>query len=511
MLLNSCNATAVTILLPAAGRDLDIPDYNLQWPISAYSVSSGCFLILFGRLADLYGRKKVFLSGYAFMGLFALGCGFAQDEITLDVLRGIQGIGGAAVIPASVRILNFLSRSVLIRESVGRGPLGGTFGFVLGSVLVEVTKPTWRSLFFVCAGLALFGTVLGFIYIDPDQPSTEKDRRVDWIGAFFVTVGLVLVVFVLSDAPTATHGWKTNYIIALLVIGIAFVLVFLAWQRYLERLQNDPTRPSSAWAAPPLMKLSMWSRSKGRFAVMQFIAFINWCSFLCWMYWVQLYYQNFMHLSPIQTMLRILPTTVVGIACNVIVALVVGRVDVVYLIVLGTLLTGFANIFFALIDTSAPYWAFGFPSALIIVFGADFVFAAGTLFIAKISLPSEQSVAGALFMTMTQLGTAFGLSISTIVFNSVLQSEAAKYGIVVNKSGSNAPEAAQLKAYQAAEWTGFAFGITGTLLAILLRGVGIVGHNGPHGGEEPAFAEQENPSSSEIQLEKIPSEKGIDT
>ena len=71
--------------------------------------------------------------------------------------------------------------------------------------------------------------------------------------------------------------------------------------------------------------------------------------------------------------------------------------------VVGTLFTSFANVFFALIDPSAPYWAFGFPAAIFSVFGADFVFAAGTLFIAKVALPHEQSVAGALFQTMTQV------------------------------------------------------------------------------------------------------------
>ena len=107
---------------------------------------------------------------------------------------------------------------------------------------------------------------------------------------------------------------------------------------------------------------------------------------------------------------------------NVIVALVVGRVDVVYLMcnvhwivlrspwaddnrlaVLGTSLSASANIFFAVVNPSQTYWAYGLPSAILSVFGADFVFAAGTLFIAKVALPHEQSVAGALFQTMTQV------------------------------------------------------------------------------------------------------------
>jgi hypothetical protein len=111
------------------------------------------------------------------------------------------------------------------------------------------------------------------------------------------------------------------------------------------------------------------------------------------------------------------------------------------------------------IDPSAPYWTFGFPSACLIAIGVDFTFTSGTLFISKISLPHEQSVAGALFQAMTQIGSAIGLSVSTIVFNGVLKVQSRRLGVSLDEEEDNAPMAAQLKAYQAAMWTGFAFGI----------------------------------------------------
>jgi hypothetical protein len=153
------------------------------------------------------------------------------------------------------------------------------------------------------------------------------------------------------------------------------------------------------------------------------------------------------------------------------------------------------------IDPSAPYWASGFPSACFVVLGADFTFASGTMFISKVSPPSEQSVAGALFQAMTQIGSALGLSVSTIVFNGVLRAQSSSLGIPLGQGNDDGPPAAQLKAYQAAMWTGFAFGIlceywlpitrlgswfhrrlmfigffiSGTALCVFLRGAGIVG------------------------------------
>jgi len=232
------------------------------------------------------------------------------------------------------------------------------------------------------------------------------------------------------------------------------------------------------------MKPSMWAHAHGRFAVMQIIACINWAAFSCWLVWVQLYYQTYLNLAPIHTMLRILPMFFSGVVANIVIALIIGRIDVVYIVgalfsslvrlipsltlsrssssilpAVGTLLTGCANIFFAVIDPSASYWASGFPSACLVVLGADFTFASGTMFISKVSPLSEQSVAGALFQAMTQIGSAIGLSVSTNVFNGVLRAQSSSLGVSLDRGSDGAPPAAQLKAYQAAMWTGFAFGI----------------------------------------------------
>jgi len=301
------------------------------------------------------------------------------------------------------------------------------------------------------------------------------DKRVDYLGSFLVTAALTLIIFVLSDATVAPQGWSTPYIIVLLVLGIVLLAAFLVWQWYLEQQLDKPA--SSRHLPPPIMKLSMWTRSNGRFTVMQFIAFLEWCSFLSYNFWIQLFYQDFLGLNPILTMVRLLPMVVTGVCCNVIVALCVGRVDVVYLMILGTALTASANIFFALVQPGQSYWSYGFPSAIFSVFGADFVFAAGTLFIAKISLPHEQSVAGALFQTMTQLGTSFGLAITTIVFNRVREDESAKLGTHLGPFSTDVPVEAELLAYRSASWGAFAFGVIGSILAALfLRGVGIVGN-----------------------------------
>ncbi|KAJ7878874.1 efflux transporter [Mycena olivaceomarginata] len=466
MITNLASATSVSVFLPVIGDDLGIPENRLQWLVSAFSLSSGCFLLLLGRLADLHGRKLLYVIGTLFLGALSLGCGFAQNATSLYILRGFQGLGPAAFIPACLGILAHAfppsrARSAAFATFSAGAPIGGAVGTQIGGLLTQYTKASWRSPFYLIAGISCLCALGGFLVIDADVPSTEKDKRVDWMGAFLVTTGLVLLVFVLGQGSLATNGWKTGYIIALLIVSVLFLVMFILWQHYLEKNEGKHR--------PPLMKLSLWSRAKGKFAVMQAIAFFQWAAFLSWYFWAQVYYEDYQNLSAVLTAVRMLPMTVTGALCNAFVVLVIGRLDLVVLIVFGTFFTGLAPLLFALINPSSPYWAFGFPATIVAVFGADFVFASGTLFVAKVSLPHEQSLAGGLFQTLTQLGTAFGLAISTISFDSV----------------ANGTDNAPLKAYKAAQWTAFGMAMFCTILgAIFLRGVGPVGSDEKHKHED---------------------------
>ncbi|KAG1719374.1 major facilitator superfamily domain-containing protein [Suillus occidentalis] len=478
MVVNIASTSSVSIALPTIERDLHFKEEQLQWLVSAYSLSSGCLLLFFGRLADIYGRKKAFMIGTLCQVVFSLGGGFAQDGITLVILRAFQGIGGAATIPSALGILAHAfppsrMRSIAFATFAAGAPVGGAFGMIIGGVLTQLSSTHWRSSFYLIAVMSTLTGISGMISFDADVTATEA---VDWIGASLVTVGLVLIVFVLGQGEVASQGWKTPYIIILLIVGIIMVSLFLLWERYLEQSMDDPSRTPSAWTPPPLMKLSLWTRAKGRMAVILVIALLNWCAFTSWSFWVQLYYQNYLLLTPMQTMLRFIPLFIVGCLCNVFVAMSVGKLPLVVFAVSGTLLTASAAIMFAVIDTTASYWVSGFPATIVVVFGADFVYASGTIFIAKIAPPHERSVAGALFQTMTQLGGAVGLAVSTLVFNVVVANESANAGVTVNSTGSNAPRSAQLKGYRSAQWTCASFVLLAALLAaIFLYGVGIVG------------------------------------
>ncbi|KAL0945380.1 hypothetical protein HGRIS_000876 [Hohenbuehelia grisea] len=476
------NTTAPSIALPTIGRELNIPEAQLQWIVSAYSLTSGCLLLFFGRIADLYGRKSVFMWGTFWLAAFTLGCGFSNDAVTLDMLRGLQGIGAAATIPASLGILAHSfppsrARSIAFATFAAGAPVGAGLGSVIGGVLTQLTAKTWRATFYLSTGLTVLNLLMGAFSIDADQPSTETDRRVDWLGALLVTAGLTLIIFVLGQGEVAPQQWKTPYIIVLLVLGVLLMAAFVFWQDYLVKAREELKTTRTWLHPPPLMKLTIWTRARGRVAAILCIILLNWCSFLGWNFWLQLYYQQYLELSPIRTTIRLLPMFITGVLCNVVVALVVGHVPVVYLLGLGTSMTAAAALLFALVVPSASYWAFGFPAAVLSVFGADFMFASGTIFIARAALPHEQSVAGALFQTMTQVGTAIGVSVTTVVFNRVIHHRAEEAGVSPALPGHLIPKDVALPAYKAAQWTAFAFGVIAFIVSITcFWNVGVVGH-----------------------------------
>ena len=146
------------------------------------------------------------------------------------------------------------------------------------------------------------------MFIDEDIPSEEVDKRIDWLGAFLVTAGLIFVIFALGQGKTASQGWATpcksskfdsrsnlemfsgligiSDIIALLVLGVITIVLFLYWQNYLEKIHDNPDSPYSVFTPPPLMKLSIWTRANGRIAAMMTIGFVQRSAFFSWSFWV---------------------------------------------------------------------------------------------------------------------------------------------------------------------------------------------------------------------------------
>ncbi|GAA5860818.1 hypothetical protein JCM8547_003859 [Rhodosporidiobolus lusitaniae] len=471
MMLNIMSVQAVQLALPSIGVDLDILTVDLQWLISSYSVAFGGLLLLFGRLADIYGHKKVFLLGMLYYTAWSLGCAFAPSAIALDVFRAMQGAGLGASIPSALGILGSSfppgpRKTAAFAFFSAGAPMGGSLGAVVGGVLTEYASTGWRSVFYVLAGLG-FLVALSAFFLVPKDHEKDKNLTVDWVGGALVTSAVTLLTFALADGEGAPNGWKTPYIPALLAVSIVLFVVFWYYERYLEQRTSRP----------PLMLTSIWF--KGRFALMQLIGALGWASFASYMFFCSLAFQNYMGLEPVLATVRFLPSSVTGLFLNVIVALVASRVSAQLLVILGCVGTGLAPLLFAVQSYDDPFWQWQFPAMILSVFGADFVFCCGILYVSQIAGQGHQAMAGSLFNMSTQIGTGLGLAINTIVQDRVTKNAVEKLGLVYDVNSNTTPPSAYLSGLTAAFYAcaGFAF-FAALVAAAGLVGVGKVGHRG---------------------------------
>ncbi|MVU82641.1 DHA2 family efflux MFS transporter permease subunit [Nocardia sp. ET3-3] len=219
----------VNVALPTIGAKLRFAQSDLQWVVTAYAITFGGFLLLGGRTADLLGRRRMFTAGLAVFTAASLACALATDATFLILMRGLQGLGAAAVLPAALSIvMNMFPEGAERNRALGIwgavGASGATFGVLAGGALTRYAG--WPYIFYlnvVIGGAALLLTRR----VVPESRRSVAHRRYDPLGALTVTAALVLAVYAISQAPTL--GWTATRTLALLtaaaVLLIAFVVV----------------------------------------------------------------------------------------------------------------------------------------------------------------------------------------------------------------------------------------------------------------------------------------------
>ncbi|KAK4183405.1 major facilitator superfamily domain-containing protein [Podospora australis] len=470
--LNTLSGQAVVIILPTIGRDLNIPDTRLQWIVSAYSLTFGCFLLLWGRIADVYGKRKIFIWGSAWFALTMLINPFLPNEIAFDLFRGLQGLGAAANVPTAIGILGTTfppgkAKNYAFSCYSAGAPLGAVFGNLLAGFIAEYAS--WKWVFVVMAVLAVIVTVAAFFIIPPPKHTLHDDgatvkASVDWLGAFLITSGLLALLFSLTEGNVV--GWNTPWVPVLIVVSVLLVAAFVLWQRHLEKTKKRT----------PIMKVSVFHSMK--FSAAMLIMALFFSSFNGFLVYATYFYQDFQGLSTLQTTLRFIPTGVMGVITAAVVSQLLSRVPTYMMLAVGTACVSVSSLLFAApIPAETTYWANGFPAMILSVFGADTTWPSLILFTSH-SLPqSDQALGGALVNSMGQIGRAIGLAVATAVQMAVMARER---GVSVEDAGPvKSWDPASLEGLRAAEWWNFALGLSAlAVVLVAFRGSGIIGKAG---------------------------------
>src|SRR3989440_3945058 len=217
----------VNVALPSIKSDLGFTQENLQWVISAYAIIFGGALLLGGRLADLLGRRRLFVAGLALFATSSLLCGLAWSEGSLIAFRAVQGLGGALLAPAALALLMTTfaegrERNVALGIYGAASGSGAAVGVLLGGVLTSYLSWSWIFFINVPVGIAAIALTP---FLLRDSRADLPHRHFDFAGAASITAGLMLLVYALTRATS--DGWGTGTTLGLLATSAALVLAFV--------------------------------------------------------------------------------------------------------------------------------------------------------------------------------------------------------------------------------------------------------------------------------------------
>lgn len=403
--LEGIDIAMFNVALPSIRADLGLATVELQWIVSGYVIGYGGFMLLGGHAADVFGRRRVFLTALAvFIAVSALG-GVAPNGALIIAARVITGISAAFLMPAGLAIITTSfpegpqrNRAVLIYAGIGAA--GFSLGLVAGGLLTAIG---WRWVFFAPVVLAAVVLALGVPLIPRDAPkAAERHRSMDLLGATFVTSAVVLAVLAIEST---VHGDVSTPLLYGAIAAILFVLF-----GFRQRRIDDPLIPLALLRDPKLVSAYLGA---GCLAA----------GFMGFQFIVVLYLQELRGWSPMNTALAMLVVAIDAILAPTLTPVLVRRFGLWRVIAVGLASAALA---YALFLRAGPDWTYAAMLPSFLAVGVAFTLAYGPLTIAATDGVDEssQGLTSGLLYTVFQFGAAIGLAATTAIQVAVLSTGA---------------------------------------------------------------------------------------
>ncbi len=400
------DVTIVNVALPDIQADLGFTASGLQWVVSAYTLLFGGFLLLGGRVADLLGRRRMFVAGLLLFGVTSLLAGIAQNPEQLIVLRALQGLGGALLSPAAFAILTVTfahgrQRNIAMGVWGGLAGLGGTLGVIAGGLLVD--SLSWRWIFLVNVPFAVALMVIAPMVVAESRAETAGRRTFDVAGALLSTAGLMAIVLGVIRAEPL--GWSSFEVVALLVGGVALLAAFVRVE---------------ARSAAPLVPLELF-RSRSLTLSMLALA-LNGAACLGMFFLTAIFLQQVRGLTALETGLEFLPMGFAAIASAVLASQLVTRFGTRPVQLGGAALSIVGLVLLSGADATSSYAATVLPG--LVLFGMGIIATGTPANIAAVAdIRHEQAGAAAGVVNAGyQVGGALGLAVITTFSTSHVES-----------------------------------------------------------------------------------------
>jgi EmrB/QacA subfamily drug resistance transporter len=437
------DVTVVNVALPSIREDLGFSETSLAWVVNAYLLTFGGFLLLSGRLGDLFGHRRLFLIGIALFTVASLACGLANSQELLVGARAIQGLGGAVVSAVALSLI-----MTLFTETADRAKAMGVFGFVAsaggtigvlaGGLLTDALNWHWIFLVNIPVGIAVFALTVALLR--SDQVALE-DRRIDFAGAITVTAALMLAVYAIVNGNDI--GWLTGRTLGMLAAAAVLFGVFLVIE---------------ARIAKPLVPLGLF-RLRNVSTANAVSILLSGAMFAAF-FLTALYLQLVLGYSPLEVGLAFLPTSLIMGAFSLgLSAKLVMTFGIKPPLVVGMLFMAAGLLLFARMPVDGSFVVDFLPPGILLAIGAGMGF--NPLLLAAMGDvdQSEAGLASGVVNTAFMMGGALGLA--------VLVSVSDRRSDSLARSGDSVAEAL-VGGYQAAFIVAAAFAVAGAVVGGLL-------------------------------------------
>jgi EmrB/QacA subfamily drug resistance transporter len=383
----------VNVALPSIKSDLNFSQTNLQWVVSAYAIMFGGALLLGGRLADLLGRRRLFITGLALFAASSLLCGLAWSESSLIAFRAVQGLGGALLAPAALSLLmtrfaEGRDRNLALGIYGAASGSGAAVGVLLGGVLTSYLS--WSWIFFINVPVGVAAIALAPLLLQESRADVTH-RHFDFPGAASITAGLMLLVYAMTRATS--DGWGSGSTLALLAGAAALVLAFVA----IELRSPSPLLPLRIFRSRTL------SAANAAMAIVGAVAFSEF-------FVLTLYLQDVLHYSAVMS-----GAAFAGFALSVVVLsnvaqVIVGRFGVRPTLTAGLLLSAISVAWLTQLPVDGHYFWNLFPAFVLGGAGMGLSFVPVTIASLTGVERSDAGVASGLINTSRQIGGAIGIA-----------------------------------------------------------------------------------------------------
>ncbi|HZO50718.1 MAG TPA: DHA2 family efflux MFS transporter permease subunit [Gaiellaceae bacterium] len=388
----------VNVALPSIKTDLGFSQTSLQWVISAYAILFGGTLLLGGRLADLLGRRRLFVAGLALFTASSLLCGLAWSEASLIAFRAVQGLGGALLAPAALSLLMTTfaegrERNLALGIYGAASGSGAAAGVLLGGLLTSYLS--WSWIFFINVPVGLAAIALTPLLLRESRASLPH-RHFDLAGAFSVTAGLMLLVYAMTRA--ASDGWGSGTTLGLLAGSAALVACFVV----VELRSRSPLLPLRIFRRRSL------SAANATMAIVGSVAFSEF-------FLLTLYLQDVLHYSAVESGVAFAGFALTVVVVSNLAQAVVGRIGVRATLTAGLLVSALSVALLTRLPVDGHYFWDLFPAFVLGGAGMGLSFVPVTIASLTGVERADAGVASGLVNTSRQIGGAIGLAATTAI------------------------------------------------------------------------------------------------